>query len=82
MIKVNKVYKSKTSKYRIVKRKCDNKDCYHIKLGYKGLLYMWGELPYHYTLEEAKITIPNLITLDNGPEFIDPDYGINHYPNQ
>jgi len=65
VIKINKIYRSKTSKYKIVERiDCENNPCYHIKLGYRGILYRWGELPIHYTLEEAKITIPNLIELD------------------
>jgi hypothetical protein len=64
-IKINKVYTSIDSKYKIVEKKCDNNTCYHIRLRRRGFLYMWGELPIHYTLEEAKITIPNLIALDS-----------------
>ena len=64
-IKVNKVYKSKTSKFRIIKKYCNNKICYHIKLGYKGFFCIWNDLGIHYTLEEAKMTITNLLELDN-----------------
>ncbi len=65
-IQINKVYRSKTSKYKIVKcNECNkNKCCYCIKLGYRDFFSLWGKLPIHYTLEEAKITIPNLILLD------------------
>jgi hypothetical protein len=65
-IQINKVYRSKTSKFKIVKcNECNkNKCCYRIKLGYRDFFSLWGQLPFHYTLENAKIVIPNLIESD------------------
>jgi hypothetical protein len=63
-IKVNKIYRTKYSAFKIVKVKnCKNTPCYHIKLSKRWSLF-WGNLGLHYTLEEAMITIPNLLELD------------------
>jgi hypothetical protein len=65
MIEINKVYISKTSKYKIVEvLDCGNNPCYHIKLRLRGILRQWNDLRLHYTLDEAKIVIPRLIELD------------------